>query len=418
MFSKSIKLFGSLKLTVALLACCMVLVFFGTLHQVELGIHAIQQRYFESWLVFSPVVALFKTLVSQQYDMSLSWLALPLPGGYLVGSLLLINLVCAHSLHFKPRWNKLGISIIHAGVLLLILSGFVTSLVQREGHMAILEGEKANFAFNQMQNELVFTDTSASDTNTETAIPAKRLHEGKTISHESLPFSVHIKRYHPNANLYPQVNEDFFKQAPNAYRSEATRGIGQRMEVAVHPLPKRYSQDDVNTATAIIELRHDEQSLGTWLVSNVFGSNGMPAQTLRHEGKTWEISLRFKRYYNPYWVELIDMSHDVYPGTNIPKNYSSKVRIIPYEESEPRQALIYMNHPLRYEGLTYYQSSIMNRNNTEGTVLQVVKNPGWLLPYIAILLVGIGMCWQFGMHLLRYVTRQRNSSTMTKQTSA
>ena len=45
------KFFASLRLTVVLLAFSMVLIFFGTLDQVEYGIWHTQKLYFESFLV-------------------------------------------------------------------------------------------------------------------------------------------------------------------------------------------------------------------------------------------------------------------------------------------------------------------------------------------------------------------------------
>jgi hypothetical protein len=61
-----------------------------------------------------------------------------------------------------------------------------------------------------------------------------------------------------------------------------------------------------------------------------------------------------------------------------------------------------MNHPLRYEGLTFYQASFSP--DETATVLQVVRNPGWLLPYFSVLMMGFGMCYQFGLHFHRFLT--------------
>ncbi len=37
--------------------------------------------------------------------------------------------------------------------------------------------------------------------------------------------------------------------------------------------------------------------------------------------------LRPARYYKPYSLTLQDFTHEVYPGTQIPKNFSSKVTL-------------------------------------------------------------------------------------------
>ena len=63
-----------------------------------------------------------------------------------------------------------------------------------------------------------------------------------------------------------------------------------------------------------------------------------------------------------------------------------------------------MNHPLRYAGLTFYQASY--KPDGSGTVLQVVCNPGWLLPYVACLLVGGGMVLHFVQSLVAFLRRR------------
>ena len=66
-----------------------------------------------------------------------------------------------------------------------------------------------------------------------------------------------------------------------------------------------------------------------------------------------------------------------------------------------REVLIYMNNPLRYGGLTFYQSGVLP--NDRGTILQVVRNPSWLLPYVSCVLMGLGLAVQFGIHLTRFL---------------
>ena len=87
------------------------------------------------------------------------------------------------------------------------------------------------------------------------------------------------------------------------------------------------------------------------------------------------------RKYLPYAFTLKQFRHDVYPGTDIPKNFSSLVQEVNPSRSESREVLIYMNQPLRYEGKAFYQASFGKGDTL--SVLQVVENPGWLLPYIS-----------------------------------
>jgi hypothetical protein len=72
----------SLKLTVFCLGCAMILVVLGTLDQVNIGVYEAENRYFKSFfLYFTPPGTALK----------IPWF----PSGYLVGGLLLVNLIAA-----------------------------------------------------------------------------------------------------------------------------------------------------------------------------------------------------------------------------------------------------------------------------------------------------------------------------------
>ena len=78
--SAPIKFLSSLKLTVALLALGLMLIFVGTLAQVHEGLYNAQVRFFKSWFVIGVTA----------FNVKLPWLVLP--GGYTLGlALLAIN---------------------------------------------------------------------------------------------------------------------------------------------------------------------------------------------------------------------------------------------------------------------------------------------------------------------------------------
>ena len=107
MLVRAFHFLASLRLTVALLAMSIVLVFFGTLGQVNLGLYEAHERYFKSWLVlWQPVSSLP--------------IPVPLPAGYLLGTSLLVNLLAAHFKRFKFTWKKSGILLTHVGIILLL----------------------------------------------------------------------------------------------------------------------------------------------------------------------------------------------------------------------------------------------------------------------------------------------------------
>jgi hypothetical protein len=66
-----------------------------------------------------------------------------------------------------------------------------------------------------------------------------------------------------------------------------------------------------------------------------------------------------------------------------------------------------MNQPLRYDGKAFYQASFGKQDTL--TILQVVQNPGWLIPYISTVLVTLGLFIHFGISLRRS-TKQLHSA--------
>ena len=165
-----------------------------------------------------------------------------------------------------------------------------------------------------------------------------------------------------------------------------------------------YAQNQRNVATAVVEVLYKGESIGNWLISNVFNEN-LPNQSFEIEGKSIELAMQFQRRYFPYTIHLLDFSHDKYPGTEIPRNFSSQVQVVNQDTGEKRDSLIYMNHPLRYGGYTFYQASF--GNNDTASMLQVVRNPGWLIPYLSCLVMSIGMLYQFGWTLMNFAGRMR-----------
>jgi hypothetical protein len=65
-----------------------------------------------------------------------------------------------------------------------------------------------------------------------------------------------------------------------------------------------------------------------------------------------------------------------------------------------------MNNPLRYAGMTFYQASF-EEGRDDVTILQVVRNPSWLIPYVACFMMSLGLLWQFGYHFKAFAAKRR-----------
>jgi len=391
--------FSSLRLTVTLLALAMVLIFLATLDQGQWGVYEVQHRYFQTFLAFWhypeqwPGAAYFY------------WLTIPLPGGFLLGGLLILNLLCAHFRHYRASLDKIGISLIHGGILLLIVSGFATAYFQQEYYMWLNVGSRSDYIQSFRDVDLVLIDHTDPQQDLTVSIPTTHLQPGVTIRHPALPFTLHTIEYFPNSQFYLR------SQNPGSPALPADHGIAQNRDLGVAAKPYDYVNDTQNTASGIIEIDSPSGPLGTWFVSTLLTGEMVPPflaknlpQTFTVNGHTWEIALRPRREYLSYYLYLDKFIHEQYPGTDVPRRFESHGRLVNTATGEDRHIFIYMNHPLRYGGLTFYQASFAP--NDTASMLQVVRNPGWLLPYFSVAIVGFGLALHFLLTFFRHLREE------------
>lgn len=363
----------------------MVVIFFGTLDQVHYGIHGATERYFYSFFVWARIEAI---------DISVPYM----PGGYLLGLILLINVITVATTRFKFSARKAGIWFIHVGVVLLLLGEFVSSVFQEEATMTIDEGATANYTESLRESELALIDVTDPDVDRVYAIPEKLLERRQQVNIDELPFTVSVVDFLPNSVARPR------DQGPTQGMTLATRGLGTDW-VAIE-IPETGKMDERNIPSTTVTLYappdrgKEPEIIGTWLVREF-----MPSQAFTYDGREYELQLRRKREYLDYEITLVDFSHDRYLGTNIPKNFSSEIILRDNDTSEERDFLIYMNNPLRFDDLTFYQQGFMNDDKT--SILQVVRNPGRLLPYISCSIITLGLLYQFGTGLFRFMEKRK-----------
>jgi hypothetical protein len=376
----------SLSLTITCLALLMVLVVACTLAQVRLGTLGAVNLYMRSWF----------------YWMELGSVRVPIfPAGATVGLVLLVNLVAAQVKRLQFTWDKAGLWIVHAGLILLFVGEFVSGGYQVDAQLAFEEGQTANFVEVSREVELAVVDATDPAFDDVYGVPERTLARGGTVAVPGTPLALRVKEFHRNSRIVrPMPGAD----------AGVTQGVGAGL--AIQPLAPVSADDQRDLSTAVVEIVAGGASLGTWLASNAIEQ----PQTFEAGGRTFSLSLRPRREYLPYALTLKDFKHDVYPGTQIPKNFSSLVQLTHPAKGEDREVLIFMNQPLRYEGKAFYQASF-GKNDTL-SILQVVENPGWLIPYISTVLVTVGLLVHFAISLRRGVRRAEAAHAAAKQEAA
>ncbi|MEI9897563.1 MAG: cytochrome c biogenesis protein ResB [Chthoniobacter sp.] len=497
------KFFTSLRLTIVLLACAIILVFVGTVAQADEGLYQVQERYFRHWILVGTTL----------WGHKMPWFIWP--AGRLVGTALLLNLVAAHIKRFQWSTSKIGIHLTHLGIIILLLGQLATDFLQVESQMVFNEGETDNYIQRSRYPELAFISETSKDEEKVVAVPGPLIVKGEAITHPDLPFTVRVRDYAPNGDvvshkkvmeatvqittalatlesefstvdgIVPQAQraeqtpgrlevwraalqavgekdvEDIvaaatrvaaqpdkegklrtelktrfrsamlgrFTNMPDGEDPDTARGMrfaaekigagqavtpeslpaasteGAGAHATIVPLPEAKDMDTRAFPYAVLEFEAGGKSLGTWLMSTF-----LREQPVQVGDKTVRVALREQRQYLPYSIKLVHATHKIYPGSDIPKDFRSRVLIENPQSKESRETEISMNDPLRYNGLAYYQYQ-MNKDELDRSpgmsILQVIHNPSWIMPYIGCIVVASGMLWQFLHHLVGFITKRR-----------
>jgi hypothetical protein len=274
--------------------------------------------------------------------------------------------------------------------------------------MTIVQGSASNYLELHDQNELAITGPDGKVV----TIPAKQLRKPGPINDDRLPFDVDVLQFMTNSEPPRPVTK--------TEKNLANAGDGAKL-VAVETAPVSGTDPDQGPDVPAVYVAFKDKasgkSLGNYLVSEwwsefwqIFGEP--KPQIVETGGKRYEVSLRPVRVYKPYTIQLKKFTHKIFKLTDIPSVFASEVRLVNPETGEQRDVEISMNKPMSYNGETFYQQGFLPDDS--GTRLQVVRNPGWIMPYLSCGLVSLGMLLHFGLHLAKFLkTRLRANRNAT-----
>lgn len=106
----------------------------------------------------------------------------------------------------------------------------------------------------------------------------------------------------------------------------------------------------------------------------------------------------------PFSVTLVEFEKKFHPQTRIAKSFKSI--IVLHDKDLHQERTISMNEPLRYKGYTFYQASFSENSEGETTDLAVVKNQGRVIPYVATIIISLGLI----LHLIFNAPKRREES--------
>lgn len=334
-----------------------VLTFWGTVAQVENGLYFAQERYFHSF-----------------YFLAAGFI--PFAGAQLVMWILFMNLVAVLLVRFVYRWRRAGILIIHLGLLLFLVSGYMTLRCSVESYLLLEEGQSKNVSQSAHEWELALWMRQDDGARQVAAVDARAFAGGKQVDFSDFGFVLTADEYYPNADALGGLSEK--KKLINASGIVQLRAKGFSREL------------EKNIPGGIFTIRSKAGVVGQVLL---YGLEDKPA-VFYDAGRSYELKLRLKHYPLPIAIKLVDFIKEEHPGTDIPRAFKSVVNV--GSAGVWRQKTISMNDPLRHKDYTFYQSSYQTQpDGREISVLSVVKNPGRVLPYWATFITFFGLVVHF-----------------------
>jgi len=368
-------LLSSYGIAVVLFIFMFFLILFGTFHQIDHGLFAAQKNYFESIYVIH----------------KLGPIAIPLPGGYTLLALFAVTLV-AGMLRIRRTWERAGLLLTHFGVLVMIVSSAITFHYSDRGHMRLYPQQESN------------EYSSYHDWNIEIGKPAAgaTLHlipdtlfkdlgpgESREFFSADLPFDVAVSGFVPNG---VPVRENVTVEGVNERVVDGFR---------VLELPGE-KEAEINVPAAYVTLT--DKTSGEKTEGIVWGMDREPL-TVKSGDVFYTVGLDRKRFPVPFTVYLDEFKAEFHPGTSMASTYES--HITKKENGGEEKINIYMNHPLRDRGYTFFQASYgppnAGPNDTMYTVFEVVRNPADQGPLLACIIISIGLLVHFGQKLLGYM---------------
>ena len=368
-----IRKIGSPKFFVFVIMWLIVLVFVGTIAQRDNGLYLVQKEYFYSWIKwFGPI---------------------PTPSAKLCMLIIFINLSCYFFKNGIWRLRKIGITITHCGVMLMLMGSALTYLFSIEGNMIIDEGNRSNYFENYYTKEFAIINTSNSEYDYYTIFDESLLSRNNSLIHSSIPFQIKVIDYFINCK---PVNVSELLT-----RDENLKGMAKNFYLQEMASEKDYEH---NRPGIVYELSglNDNSKNGIYIL---FFAQSIPS-TLTINNEKYEFIIRPHRTYVPFEIELVDFEKVMHPGTEIAKSFSSEVNLIDKDIS--RKVLIKMNEPLRHYNYTFYQASFIEDGDKQTTVLATVRNYGRMFPYISSIIMCLGIL--FHMLIMVFLKRTGNES--------
>jgi ResB-like family len=366
--------FGLATITLLLLG---VLTWFATLEQIDNGLYPTLNKYFHWKSLFLLPQINGKTV------------PLPLPGGYWVCAVLLLNLILGGIIRIRKGWKHSGNLIAHFGIIFMLLGGGVSHHFSERGNMAVGEGESSNTAEDYFEYVIEVAEIKDGKSGPIHVIRGKDLDDltagrNRIFRFNDFPFALEIGGYLPNA-----VPVSAGERAP---------GSGQHVADGyfLAEKPKEAEPEPAEQYTAGCYARLLPAGGAASQPFILAGASFHPF-TYQQGDRIFTFDMRKRLWPMPFTVKLDKFTAEFHPGTMMASKFVSNITRV--ENGSEAQVTIRMNEPMRYEGLTFFQASYgppgAGPNDKMYSVFEIVRNPADKWPEWSLWIVAFGMLVTF-----------------------
>tara|TARA_R110001592_G_scaffold93715_1_gene271902 strand:+ start:294 stop:1439 length:1146 start_codon:yes stop_codon:yes gene_type:complete len=370
---KLFNFFASYGFAVVILILLTILTLFGTLEQASSSLFDVQNKYFNSFFLTHDLFGI----------------PIPLPGVYLLSSLLFVNLVCGALIRVRKEWKKPGMLIAHCGILYMLVAGFVTYHFSTSGQMTLYPEERSDRYQSYYEWEIEIARLEDGLYGTRWIIPGEafgdmKVEDTREFFQPDLPFTLMLENFLPNATPQPTPGDD-----------------GAEGFTLVAKPPEMEAAQNAAGVYALV-LAKDKKEVQTGFL---WGFSISP-WVITVDGVDYAIELRHRNWELPFTITLDEFIRDLHARTSMASNFESVVTKT--EGGEPdRKINIRMNEPLRHKGYTLFQSGWGPQNAGPDTKLfstfSVVNNPADQWPLYSCIVIAVGLSIHFLQKLFSYL---------------
>ncbi len=374
--------FGLATCTLLLLG---LLTWFATLEQIDNGLYPTLTKYF-AWQSFFLLPEINGKTVP-----------LPLPGGYWVSAVLLLNLILGGVIRIRKGWKHAGNLISHFGIIFMLIGGGVAHHFSERGNMAVGQGDSSNAAEDYFEYVVEVTEIKDGKAGNVKVIRGKDIEdlEGNGVRifrMPDMPFDLELTGFQKNT-VPVSANE----RAPDRQQFIADGYF-------LMEKPKLAKAEEAERYTAGIYgriLNRDNTKSAPFILA---GASFHPF-SYRVGERIFTVDMRKRLWPMPFTLKLDKFTAAFHPGTMRPSKFVSEVTRL--ESGAEAKATVQMNEPMRYEGYTFFQASYGPPGAGPGdkmySVFEVVKNPADKWPEYSLWIVAFGMAVTFLIKLFSFL---------------